>query len=516
MSDQPDTAQPTGGQPRGRRTAVLAAASVAVVAVLGGGAWAAAYVLGGHGPQPEEVLPASTLAEISIDMDPSASQKVAAYRTLRKFPALDQKLSNDDPRKALYDELVKGSGCSSVDFAKDVESWLGDRAALAAVDLQGNSPAPALAVQVSDEQQARSGIQRLVRCGHPGPDFGYAFADGYVIVSDSAEHARTIATAGQQSPLSADAAFTSAEGQVGDRGVVNFYVATKAADYLAGHLSQLTGSQLSSHDLLTARKQVSHFRGLSGTVRFADGGMELAAVARSDKPTPTSTRAGTAVAALPADTAVAFGLSAPRDLATRLVDQASGASGEGPDQFAAQMETMTGLQLPQDVQTLLGEAFTFSLGGAVPDLHTVRSPADIPLGATITGDTGKIEGVIHKVEERQGVSLDQLGVAESARAGRVALASSKSYATTLLSAGGLGASETFRQVVPEAGNAAGVFYLDFDSKWVPSLLDLASKQGAPPAEVQKVRANLAPLRALGVSSWTDGDTGHFLVKLTTD
>jgi hypothetical protein len=177
---------------------------------------------------------------------------------------------------------------------------------------------------------------------------------------------------------------------------------------------------------------------------------------------------------------------------------------------------MTGLRLPQDVQTLLGQAVTFSVGGEVPDLHAVRGPADLPLGATITGDTGKIQDVIHKVEERQGVTLDQLGVAESAKDGRVALASSRSYAAMLATGGNLGQSDTFRQVVPEAGRSAGVFYLDFDSKWVPALLKMADDSGAPAAQVQKVRANLAPLRGLGVSSWTDGDTGHVLVKLSTD
>ena len=520
MSDLPDIAGPHDAEQRkGRRTAVLAAASVAVVAVLGGGAWAAAYVLGGHGPQPEDVLPASTLAEISVDMDPSASQKVAAYETLRKFPALKDKLGasgSEDPRRAVFDQLVKDTGCAGVDFDKDVKPWLGERAALAAVDLAGKNPSPALAVQVSDEQQAKAGIQRLVDCGHPGPDFGYVFADGYAVVSDSTAHARTIATAGRQSPLSADKAFTSAQQQVGARGVVNFYVASRAAGYLTERLSQLTGDQVSSGDLDAVKKQLSHFRGLSGTVRFADGGVELTAIGRTDKPTPTSGKGGAAVAQLPSDTALAFGFAAPRDYASRLVDQVSRASGEGPAQFTAQLETMTGLRLPQDVQTLLGQAVTFSVGGEVPDLHAVRGPADLPLGATITGDTGKIQDVIHKVEERQGVTLDQLGVAESAKDGRVALASSRSYAAMLATGGNLGQSDTFRQVVPEAGRSAGVFYLDFDSKWVPALLKMADDSGAPAAQVQKVRANLAPLRGLGVSSWTDGDTGHVLVKLSTD
>jgi len=31
-----------------------------------------------------------------------------------------------------------------------------------------------------------------------------------------------------------------------------------------------------------------------------------------------------------------------------------------------------------------------------------------------------------------------------------------------------------------------------------------------------VVANLAPLHALGLSAWVDGDVGHSLLRLTTD
>ena len=517
MADQPDTAQPLGDQPRGRRTAVLVAVSVAVVAVLGGGAWAAAYILGGHGPQPEEVLPTATLAEISVDMDPSASQKVAAYRTLRKFPALDKKLGagDDDPRRVLFDQLVKGTGCSSVDFDTQVKPWLGERAALAAVDLQGKSPAPALAVQVSDQQQARAGIKRLVDCGHPGSDFGYAFSDGYVIISDSTDHARTIATAGRQAPLSGDAAFTSAEDQVGDRGVVNFYVAKQAAGYLSGHLAQLTGSGVPAADLGAVKKQASHFQGLSGTVRFADGGLELSAVSRTDKPAPSASKVGAAVADLPGDTAVAIGFAVPGKSIDTLFDSVAQGTGEDPSQLRAQTETMTGLRLPDDLQTLLGGGLTLSLGGDAPDLAQVSGPSDVPFGATVLGDPGKIEDVLSRVEQRQGVTLQQLGVAEKSAAGKVVLASSDGYARKLAAPGDLGGTALFQQVVPGAAKSSGIEFVNFDSRWLDAILTEAGRT-EDPAKVAQVRQNLEPLKAFGASSWVDGDTAHFLVKLTTD
>jgi hypothetical protein len=218
---------------KGRRAAVVAVVSVVVLAVLGGGAAAAAFLLGGGGTQPEEVLPSATLAEVSVDLDPSASQKIEALETLRKFPGLKQQLdlgSGDDVRKWLFDEAVKDTGCRHLDFDRDVAPWLGNRAALAAVDLAGKEPVPAVALQVSDEAKAKAGVQQLVDCGNPGEDVGYAFAHGYVVISDSTDHARTIVSAGEQTPLSEDPGFTRWDAAVGDRGVVNFYVGKNTAD----------------------------------------------------------------------------------------------------------------------------------------------------------------------------------------------------------------------------------------------------------------------------------------------
>jgi hypothetical protein len=223
-----------------------------------------------------------------------------------------------------------------------------------------------------------------------------------------------------------------------------------------------------------------------------------------------------AVDRLPGDTAVALAFAVPHDYARQLVDQMAQLSGEDAGQLVAQAETMTGLDLPGDLQTLLGTGVTLSLGGTPPELSTVTSPADVPFGATITGDTTGIEGVLHKIEERQGVSLDRLGIVEKARAGRVALASSAAYADKVLQDGDLGRSSAFRQVVPGAGKTSAVFYVDFDSGWVEALERLAGETGAPPADLARAKANLAPLKAFGASTWQDGDTSHVLVKLTTD
>ena len=125
---------------------MIAAVAVAVVAVLGGGAYAAYAFLSGGGPQPADVLPASTVAVVSVDLDPSAGQKIAAIKSIRRFPALKKSLGlhpDDDLRKFIFDKLVHEADCPDLDFGQDVKPWLGKRAAFALVDLDEHDPTPA-------------------------------------------------------------------------------------------------------------------------------------------------------------------------------------------------------------------------------------------------------------------------------------------------------------------------------------------------------------------------------------
>ena len=89
--------------PRAARAAVPPGGSAAVVVgvlALGAGAMAAASFFA-QGAQPAEALPSTTVAYASVDLDPSGSQKIDAFRTLNKFPAFKDKVgihSVDDVR----------------------------------------------------------------------------------------------------------------------------------------------------------------------------------------------------------------------------------------------------------------------------------------------------------------------------------------------------------------------------------------------------------------------------------
>ena len=158
----------TTGSSDSRKRVIVLGGILGLLAVGGGAAWAASSFLS-TGDQPAQALPASTIAYASVDLDPSGEQKIEAIRTLRKFPAFADNVdldTDDDLRERLFTELTESGECEGLDYAADVEPWMGDRAAVAAVDTGAETPSPVLVLQVSDAGAAEDGLATLQEtCG---------------------------------------------------------------------------------------------------------------------------------------------------------------------------------------------------------------------------------------------------------------------------------------------------------------------------------------------------------------
>ena len=128
------------------------------------------------GPQPAEALPAKTLGYASIDLDPSGGQKIEALKTLNKFPAFKDYVginADDDLRKEIFERIKDQAHCDNLDYADDIEPWLGDRAAFAAVDVGDDDPDAVVVIQVKDADKADAGLGKIKDCGG-SDDVGWA------------------------------------------------------------------------------------------------------------------------------------------------------------------------------------------------------------------------------------------------------------------------------------------------------------------------------------------------------
>ena len=515
------------GSRRGRRTAVLTAAVVATVAAVGAGAYGVLQVMSG-GSSPASAVPADAVGYVSLDLDPSAAQKIEAIEIFRKFPALREQLdigSRDDIRRAIFRELQKQGDCTSLSYGDDVAPWIGDRVALAGVPASKASRDPVLplvALQVTDQDRAETGIRALQKCSGDDDEVAFASVGDYLLISTTQAEVDAMAENAESAPLAEDEDFTAWTDRTGDAGIVTMYASKEAADVvvdLADQTDRDSGDLEPGSTGSTRGEQLSaaldDFEGAAGVIRFRDGAVEaeFAAKGVSKGVGGSDADRGPDVTTLPGTTAAVLSVALQDGWLDDSMAGLRSSFGDGFDQGLAQAEQQTGLKLPEDVETLLGEGVSISVDSSA-DLEAIAQspdPASIPAGVRIKGDAPRITAVIDKLKAAAGPQADVVVV--RTRGDLVAVGTDKGYVESLLEKGDLGGSASFTEVVPEAGRASGVFFVDFDAGngWAEKLADLAS-DGDP-----SVAANVKPLDALGVSSWVDGDAvQHAMLRLTTD
>lgn len=247
-----------------KKPLLIGIAALAAIAVAGGATFAAIKLAGG-GAQPSEALPAETIGYVSIDLDPSAGQKIEAIRTLNKFPAFKDEIGigeNDDLRKKLFEEMQKDGVCEDLDYDEDIKPWLGERAAMGAVPLEKDAePEPVLVLAVSDADKAEKGIEKLQECGAtpttanrvtaPGEeepsdstsDSGADFLvqDGWLVFADDQDTAEKVVEMTKKGSLEDDEDFQKWTDEMGDRGVITMYAAPEAGHYIADQFEGLSG-----------------------------------------------------------------------------------------------------------------------------------------------------------------------------------------------------------------------------------------------------------------------------------
>ncbi len=527
----PPASPPAPRPRRTRRTTWWVGGGVVGLLALGAGAWAAMSFFQ-QGPQPAEALPASTIAYVSVDLDPSGGQKIDAFRTLNKFPAFKDKVgihSTDDVRRKIGDAIIKSTGCD-LGYDADIDPWLGDRAAFAAVDLGDATPAAVVVVQVKDDAKAESGLHELTTCGDtPVTDLGYDVHDGWAVLAQSQQVADTVVAKTRTGSLADDATYRRWTKAVGSSGVVNMYAAPAAGQFLAGRLSGLEsslggfgysqyptpdGSALGqataySSDLTKALKS---FHGAAATIRFTGDGLELATASDPglSQSSVASDQGGAVVSRLPDDTAAAFGIGLKSGWFTQVIDKVATAQGTTGQQLLSDLSQQSGLDLPGDLETLLGRSAALSISKDF-DVEAATNSSDgvgLPVALTVKGDPAAIGKVLDKIRTRAGSDAGSAALSSDSSGDLVAVGPTPAYRQSVLAGGHLGDTEAFRNVIPDADHASVVFFLDVD--------DLEKALSQLDGGDQQVTSNVAPLQAFGFSAWLEGDVARTSLEISTN
>jgi hypothetical protein len=261
-------------EPPRRNVAAIVVSLVAVLAVIAGGvAYVGYHKLASSGAQPDQWAPSSSIAYIKIDLDPAASEKIAALRFEQKFPDAPHVTSADQLKDALLSEAF-AQPSTDIDYATDIKPWLGDRVALAVYPEASGEIRIVGILQVKDATQAKAGLTKLIHT--PGDDAmstaGFAIEDDYAIVGQSQAVVDEAVAAARTSSITASNQYASDVATLGgdrivtawaDLGGVEKYVAKREASQLSslgalgglgtlgslGGLSQLSGAQGLTNEL---------------------------------------------------------------------------------------------------------------------------------------------------------------------------------------------------------------------------------------------------------------------------
>jgi hypothetical protein len=183
-------------------------------------------LMSGGGSQPEDVLPATAVAFVKLDLDPSAGQKLAAYQLSGKFPKVKSKVSGEETsiKESIFGTLFtgdtkKGALSMGLNYKTDVEPWLGDRVGVGVFpDLDADKqPEVGIAIAFTDQGAAKAALDKAIAhqtiahktIAHKTiapksktkPEMGYAFAEDFVVVSDTTAHAAALVGAGKTASL---------------------------------------------------------------------------------------------------------------------------------------------------------------------------------------------------------------------------------------------------------------------------------------------------------------------------
>ena len=526
-----------------RRTGIVVAGTVAAVAAAGVGAWAVTQFMSG-GPSAATAVPAGALGYVSLDLDPDGGQKIEAVQTLRKFPAIREELNIDgseDLQRVLYDALTAEDPCPGLDYGDDLEPWLGGKLAMAVIP-GDDEPVPFFVVQVKDEKAAADGIAKVAECGDEEAP-GTAFVGDFMVVAETDEIAADVAADAEEGSLADDDEFARWIDEAGGSGILEAYVAAEGVEYL---MDMMGSDALALSDDPSATTESSVVEGVDGAgpleiadglddapeaaptpdmaealeefeggafvVRFDDEALEMEA-AGGGLPAEVEMGGESGIGDLPASTALAFGLGIADGAVQDLLDSVTESFGLSEDDVEAmltEVEAQSGLELPEDIDALLGDGFSVAVDSSVDMDSMINSsepPEELPAGIRIVGDPGEITTVMEKLRESAGPLGEEIVVEEGD--GVVAVGIDEDYVATLAEDGALGDEERFEDALGDADTGAGGLFVDFDAgDW---LTDLASQD---PDE--RIAENVAPLDSLGISGSIEDDTAHWVLRLTTD
>ncbi len=487
----------TTARPR-RWIPYVAGGVVAIMLIAAAGAYAVYRLLDGGGPLPVTAIPSTAIAEVTLDLDPPAGQKVDALKVLRTFPEVRKEMgrgSFDDFKKEFVQGML-GEECAP-SYDKDVKPWVGSRLAFAVVRLDGRI-VPEMVVQVSDRAKARAGLRKVIGCEGGAAKAGVAVGEHYAVVSLSDAYARKILEEATKKSLDETADFRKWTAMAGGRGVVNAYAAPNAFMTLVNLFGRrFTGAI----GVASIAHETPEGQGMALAAKLRSDGLDISLVGGGTELAATKA-IGPEVMRLPDDISAAVGVSVNKSFARGFISSfMGGVLGQVSPSELTRIEQLSGLDFRRDLRTLLGNGLVGAIGAKPPaDMNTEDVPKDLQAAVISTGDAKQISSILGKAFAFFDFSPAALGVSQTQDAHHVVLGRDPGFNKRVLADGHLGDQADFRAVVAHPEQAFDVVFVRVNDDWRKAF----GSMRAIDATTDEIESNLKPLRAFGLSSWVEG------------
>jgi Protein of unknown function (DUF3352) len=485
------------GASRRRLAPVITSVGVVLAIVLGGGAFTAMKLLASSGSQPDKWAPANSIAFFKLDLDPSASAKVAAWEFEQKFPQAPKIASADQLKDGMLDALFNQSG-GDVDYATDIKPWLGDRVAVDAFLDSTGAPQTIGILQVKDAAKAQAGLTKLAESSGAGGDDAdanaFSIQGGYAILGDTQSIVNEAVADAKKANIDSNATYTADVAKLAsDRVMTGWWDAGATLKAVASRLPAQAGALLMSGGLtgLPDLTKAGRFvMGLRVQPTYAElQGRILGSSASSQL---KQGDAGTTLGNLPSGTIAGVSLANPEQLVkTELGSVQKGLAGQGVQNEMDQIGAELGVSLPGDIENLLGSELAVGIDA-------------LPPGETGLGDL-LVTAITHPDDLGRALQTAKILLADAGPATAAVKASTSGSSLVVTddsrsASGKLADDPGFRSALdgmPSQAVAAG-------------FVDLSALVKADP----EAPAGLSPLQSLGFYVGTDANSPVFAVRLT--
>lgn len=484
---------------RKRRLApIVTSVAVVLAIVLGGGAFTAMKLLASSGSQPDTWAPANSIAFAKVDLDPSASAKVAAWEFEQKFPQAPKIASSDQLKDGLLSAAFKDA--DQIDYATDVKPWLGDRVAVAVFLNTAGKPQPIYILQVTDGAKAKAGLNKMIAAaGVTDPTSGdvaaFSIQGSYAILGQTEAVVDDAIAQAKKADISTNADYKADIAQLNsDRIVTSWWdlgATLKAvSSELPGQANALlmSGGLTGLPDMTKAGRLVMGLRVQPSYVEMQ--GRVLGSSASSQL---KDGDAGSALGNLPGGTVAGVALANPEQLVKTELDQMkTGLIGTSVQSEFDQLGAQLGISVPADIENLLGSQLAVGVN-ALPGGEQALGQMFVTV-MTHPDDLAKAKQTAQILLSNLGPAAG--GIIKVSTQGQLLVGTDNPKAAS----GKLSDSPAYRSALdgmPSQSVAAG--YIDLSSI-------IAAVPDAP--------SGLAPLQSVGFYFGTDSTSPVFSVRLT--